>query len=479
MNTRKQKCPVTTVGYSDNVMAAPSDWHLDFAVQSARVRTATDEGEHFVHIELESNLDDAVDSALEVARYARPLNLILQGVLSFFSGAPVTVYDFHCGTRKKGTERRLSGGMSVSRFEMGGRDLKGDAEDLLTRLQSETNGFSILASVLDRWRRGCYLAQMAEEENEDGGDSLVSAEEIFLHYFHVIELLSNESLNKAEDAVKTRVRSFLSEFYADEVMLVGNALTQKVADRFAVLYPMLSEDMSATTKALRILSGDDAAEPRVRAFVGELVKVRNAIAHGRAVFRPKVMWPLPAFFPLHEKTECLLPSLRIFAAHLIAGYCGVRTWNAEWNEVKAAIPATPEEIRKLHASGSLARLSPQALITGNQHCVTLVGLVEQYFDRQIDFPLFENITEECLLSVRLSEEISTQMLYVAAILADSSKEKISQRAKAVVKKIVAKRWEPNSNLKDLFRYAEYKDRPLRWYRDWFAEGGACHARQSP
>jgi hypothetical protein len=367
--------------------------------------------------------------------------------------------------------------MSISRFEIGGRDLKGDAVKLLARLQSQDDGANLLASVLDRWRRASYLAEIAEKEEEEGGDSPITAEEVFLHYFHVIELLGDDALKKTESAVKARVRNFLSEFYSDEAMLVSRALTQKAADRFSVIYPVLSEDMSVTTKVLRLLSEADAAAPRVRAFVGELVKVRNAIAHGRAVFRPKVMWPLPAFFPLHESAGRLLPLLRVFAARLIAKYCDASTWSPQWEEVKRALPATPEEIRRHVAAGDLDKLAPCALITGNPLGVSVAGLVDQYFEGQIDFGLIEQIVGKCLLHVRLSDEIADQMLDASAILADSRNGQLSKRARHIVKKVIAMQWEPYSNPKDLFRYAEYKGRPLTWYRAWLTSRRASHARR--
>ena len=477
MSRHQPTCLITNVGYADDVMVAPEDWRLDFTLPSARVRTATEGGQYFVHIEREADVDDEMDSALEVARYTRPLTLVLQGVLSFFSGIPITVYGVHSTKREKTPKRSLADEMSISRFEMGGRDFRDDAKKLLVRLQSQGDDANLLASVLDRWRRASYLTEAAETEEQDGPNIEIKGEEIFLHYFHVVELLADDAHNKGEGAIKAKVHDFISAFYSGELMMAGKALSQKVAERFSVVYAVLSEDVSLTTKILRLLSNADAATPRVRALVGDLVKVRNAIAHGRAVFRPKVTWPLPAFFPVHEGAETLLPLLRIFAARLIARHCDASAWAAEWDEIKASLSATPEDIRRLVAGGELEKMTARSLISGNPHWVTVAGLVEQYYDGQIDFRLFEQIVGRCLLNVRLSENIADQMLVAAAILADSQNEQLSKRAKYIVKRVIAMRWESSSDAKDLFRYAEIKGRTLTWYRAWLTRKGRRSVRK--
>lgn len=478
MATRRSRQPGQVVGYSDDVMPAPEDWHIDFTARSARVRTATEGGEHVLHLEYESDLDPAIDGALEAARHMRPTTLVLQGVLSFFAGTSVTIYAIDRGTKQAVASRRIPNEFAVRRFEMKGQDLRTDAEKVLMRLQSQDEQADLVASVLDRWRRALYLAETATREEDAGGDSPITAEEIFLHFFHVIELLGDDALKKSVGKIETKVREFVDRFYSEEAMLTGGALKQKVAERHSVIYALLSEDFSVTTKLLRLLSDADAADVRVRSFVSDVVKARNAIAHGRAVFRPKVTWPLPAFFPLHEQAGLLLPSLHVLSARLIAQHCGASLWSSEWSEVKAGLPATASEVKRLLSSNQLDAVAPRSLVTGNHHGVSLPGLVAHYIEGQLDYKTLEKIAGRCLLHVRVSESTASAMLDAAIILADSPDPRISRRARNIVRNVAATNWDPYANPKDFYRYVEHKGRKLTWYRDWLARSGWHRARRS-
>lgn len=75
-------------------------------------------------------------------------------------------------------------------------------------------------------------------------------------------------------------------------------------------------------------------DDNVAFFVDNMIKVRNAIAHGRITYQKIFMWPLPPFFNLAKDSYENIEFLYFLTAVMISRYVGIKCWENEWRESK-------------------------------------------------------------------------------------------------------------------------------------------------
>jgi hypothetical protein len=440
-------------------------WRFDFVALDAHVRTVHPDSENPnqvenskipLTIEINSQIDSELDSALEAARYSRPTLLTLQGVISFITGKPLTIFDFPKASHTKLETYPVTQPVKVLSCEINGVNRVDSLTELLKILDLRDDKADLLASALDRWRRATYLSHDFTDEDV--------SEEVFLGFFHVLELLADEEYNTTKQTVQERIKNFCTDIYMDEFKKSGAGLTNSAKKLADTIETLINDDISVTTKITRLISKYELYSPRLRDFVASLVEVRNAIAHGRYVFQPKLLWSLPAFFPLHEKTNYLLPAIQIFAAHAIDLQYGSTVWNSKWDELKNLFDPTLEDVKKYIGSGKVDDDPISNLLGQHPDGVTILSIVECYLEDKIKFEFLEKGACRFLLKVRLSEQNASMVFPAAVLLADSTNIQLATRSKRIVQKIIEKRWTGFSNPKDFLRIIQHKGKSALWYR---------------
>lgn len=455
---------------STYVCVANPSWQVDFVALGARVRTtllddpdeksfkrSRKKSKHLL-FEIESEIDLDLDAASEAARYSRPRLLALQGVITFLTGEPLTVYDAHTGSHTKLQTQPTRHAVNVVTCRIADEDHATNLTKLLTILHRGDNKSIVLASALDRWRRALYLSERSSEEDTPLVD------EVYLGFFHVLELLADEEFSAAGHTLRGRIQAFCTELYADEMKQTGKGLTNLVAKRAEVFETLVADDISVSVKIARLISKHEAYSPRLRAFVAKLVEVRNSLAHGRYVYQPKVQWPLPAFFPLHEETSYMTPALRVFAAHIIDLQCQTGVWDERWLRTQTDLDPAAEEVFSYIGSGEVDRDPADALLGKHPHGITTLAMVNLYLTGKLNMKMLEKGARRLLLSVRVSERNAPLLFPLAVLIADSEDAPLASRCRRIVQRIIAQRWTGYSSPKDFLREVEHHGKKAAWYR---------------
>ena len=119
---------------------------------------------------------------MEVNRYFRRENLVIQGIISFFTGVPLTVY--HSNSSSSGLNP-IDFKKQDTRLVIKGTDYTNDLKVLLKKLNEETE---LIITLLDRWRKAIYLKL-------ESYDADLYYDEAILSFFHILELFG-DTVNK-------------------------------------------------------------------------------------------------------------------------------------------------------------------------------------------------------------------------------------------------------------------------------------------
>jgi hypothetical protein len=235
-------------------------------------------------IEINSKINE-FDSASEASTYTRPTLLVLQGIISFISGKPLTVFDSFSNLHIKEFISEVPQSTYVNHCTINGIDHRNNLNKLIQVLDPSTDHIKVIASAIDRWRHALFLNWKSEQEEEDIN---LTIDTVFLTFFHVLELLAEYNFKNEEVNIKSRIRSFCNDLYSDELKLIGGGLRDKANKTAETIEQLVSVDISIGVKIARLISNYDDYTPRLRAFIVNLIEIRNAIAHGRYVYNPRV-----------------------------------------------------------------------------------------------------------------------------------------------------------------------------------------------
>ena len=143
----------------------------------------------------------------ETHRYSRGDNLVIQGIITFFTGNPLTVYH----------SNKSSGGVTPIEYEkqeihikIDDVDYSGDLLIMLDRLNKEPE---LIITLLDRWRKAIYL-------KEESYDADLYYDEATLSFFHIFELfgesIAYELKSKLENNIESMLYQHFKSYYYSE-----------------------------------------------------------------------------------------------------------------------------------------------------------------------------------------------------------------------------------------------------------------------
>jgi hypothetical protein len=97
---------------------------------------------------------------------------------------------------------------------------------------------------------------------------------------------------------------------------------------------LIGDFLNLAIKVKYFLEKYELLDDNVAFFIDNMIKVRNAIAHGRITYQKVFMWPLPPFFNLAKDSYENIEFLSFLTAEMISKYIGINCWEEEWNEAK-------------------------------------------------------------------------------------------------------------------------------------------------
>lgn len=179
---------------------------------------------------METQLEE-YSSLKNIGRQCRPELLVIQGMLSFFTGTPMTVYD--CIEVSDGC-KPIQYPFQETHFSIDGEDFTSDLLKMLERVEQEPR---LLVTLLDRWQKAVYL-------RSESYDADLFYDESILSFFHILELFgencSSEIRMKLEENIKAFLKTYFQSIYLSSTqvdaeieknkkainnLLIGNHLT--------------------------------------------------------------------------------------------------------------------------------------------------------------------------------------------------------------------------------------------------------------
>lgn len=457
--------------------------HVSTGDEPPRVSSANDEEDSriinpppprygYIALHIESALD-RVDGTSELALYSRPRFLILLSILSYLTDHPFSVYSVQSSFMAV-VEKPNPGldDTTVGHFIVKGRDKSDDLRQLLGRISSGTReDRTFIFSLLDRWRKALYLQTESEAQLYD--------DEALLAYFHTLELLADAYKDELSSEVESEIHTFLERTLTGALKLRGRRLRQEEQEKFKTIRTlMLSvENLSVNTKICYLLDRLGMLNDKSQFLVEQLVKARNAVAHGRQVYREEMIWPVPPFFPLDIDSAEHLSGIKALTGRAIARHLGLGAWEKEWGTVVRHLHPSHDVTLSFIENGEYKDIRPSSFLSGRRRGVRPSSIVESYLSRKIDFKKMEISLRALLETVEVRESNVDELIFAAVLLADSKDQHLADRCRSLAKEIRARDFIDRIMLEEILRYLEYRKFRPGWLRRWIESRE--HKRGSP
>ncbi len=412
-------------------------------------------------IEIKSPID-GIYGVNEIARCVRPKLLIIQGILSFLANFPFTIYQVMQSSSSfyENSQAINQNEIQVLLFLVKGKDRSADLYKLLQAVCSEEiKNKKFLVSLLDRWRKALFL------KRKSGSEELLYADEAFLAYFHTLELLASHCQKDIEKECDDKITNFLRDIFENTLRSRGYRLEKEVQDNLKPFRTLLTNggQISVYSKICYFLSQFKMLDAKSQNLVAILVNTRNKIAHGQQVYQEQLTWPLPPFFPLNEEPEYRLQKVEILAARSIASYVGLDIWQEEWEDLHQWLEPPIDLIKKFILEKHFQNISSKEFLLGIDEGIRPSSIIDAFLSNKLKFRQVEESLRSVILDVDLSEDEVENLWWAAIVLTDSQDEELSKRCKDIVEEAYN---QSSTDVKDIFKYFEYKNIKLPWIEEW-------------
>ncbi|WP_285947289.1 hypothetical protein, partial [Thomasclavelia cocleata] len=256
----------------------------------------------------------------ETHRYSRGDNLVIQGIITFFTGNPLTVYH----------SNKSSGGVTPIEYEkqeihikIDDVDYSGDLLIMLDRLNKEPE---LIITLLDRWRKAIYL-------KEESYDADLYYDEATLSFFHIFELFGESIAYELKSKLENNIESMLYQHFKSYYYSESQTKQMVEQNRKSVNSLLIGDFLNLAIKVKYFLEKYELLDDNVAFFKSyssslgiREIKVRNTIAHGRITYQKVFLWPLSPFFNLSKDSYENIEFLFFLSAVMISKYIGISCW---------------------------------------------------------------------------------------------------------------------------------------------------------
>ena len=317
----------------------------------------------------------------------------------------------------------------------------------------------MIITLLDRWRKAIYLK--AESCYAD-----LYYDESTLSFFHILGLfgdtVNGELRKKLEDNIEKMLQQHYANFYFND-----SQIKQMVdQNKKAVSSLLIGDYLSLSVKVKYFLEKYELLDDNIAFFIDNMIKVRNAIAHGRITYQKVFIWPLPPFFNLAKDSYENIEFLYFFTAVMISKYVGIHCWEDEWMEIKGYL-MPPQKVVDAFLEGEI-HIEKDSLIDGNQYNISWRTLFNYYVKKpkkEIRKKI-ELAVADIFLKVLVNQENASDIFNISLIFADSDEEAIKEKAINNIKLIIEKDWHNWSNIRDAYTYLQFYSVDVVWYKNY-------------
>lgn len=395
-------------------------------------------------------------SSLETHRYSRRDNLVIQGIITFFTGIPLTVYH---GSKSSSGIIPIEYKNQEIHLKIDDVDYSSDLVIMLDKLDKEPE---LIITLLDRWRKAIYL-------KEESNDADLYYDEATLNFFHIFELfgesIANELKNKLENNIENMLYQHFKFYYFTE------AQTKRMVEqnRKSVNSLLIGNFLNLPLKVKYFLEKYELLDDNVAFFIDNMIKIRNAIAHGRITYQKVFLWPLSPFFNLSKDSYENIEFLFFLSAEMISKYIGISCWEEEWNVIKEFL-MPPNHVISAFLENSLVidDFNYGMLVQGNKYNITWRTLFNYYVKnpKKTIRECMEVTMKDSFVNTSVDEDNAPDIFNMSIIFADSEDFDIKQKAIENVKIIISNSWYGWPNFKDAYTYLDFYSVTVVWYKEF-------------
>lgn len=403
----------------------------------------------------------------EIFRNCRGQILTIQGILSFFTGFPLTVYN-NCKT---------SAGLNPFKYDqkdtcliIDNVDFTSELIKMLERIEEEPK---LIVTLLDRWRKAIFL-------RSESCDADLYYDEATLNFFHIFELFgecyAKELKDKLEKNIENMLEKHFKSFYLTETQVKQMANQNKKS----INSILIGDQLNLSVKIKYFLEKYKMLDDNVSFFVDNIIKIRNAIAHGRITYQDKFIWPLPPFFNLAKDSYENIEFLFFITANMISKYIGINVWEKEWEEAKKNILPSKEIVESfINNKLTIENFNGSMLFDGNKYNITWRTLFYHYIKNpnKVFLENMEAKLKKYFQELHINEENAPDIFNISLLLADSEDIIIKGKAADNIKVIIKKNWYGWSDFKDAYSYLDFYHVKIKWYKDFLDSKGYLHLRK--
>lgn len=401
--------------------------------------------------ELEQN-----SNLLEINRYSRIDNLIIQGIITFFTGSSLTVYH---STAKVNSITPIEYEKQDIHLKINGVDYSKDLIIILERLKQEPK---LIITLLDRWRKAIYL-------KEESCDADLYHDEATLSFFHILELFGESIATELKNKLKTNIENMLYDYFNSYYFEEEKKKVMVRQNKKSINSLLIGNHLNLSIKIKFFLEKYKLLDDNVAFFIDNIIKVRNEIAHGRRTYQEVFLWPLPPFFSMSKNSYENVKFLSFLSAEMISKYIGISCWEKEWNEVKYFLMPPNHIISDfLEKKLVIDNFNYNMLVLGNKYNITWRTLFNYYVKKpeKKTREYMEVATKVAFINTLIDENNAPDVFNMSIIFTDSDDLDIKQKAIENVKTIISNNWYGWSNFKDAYIYLDYYSVKVAWYEDF-------------
>lgn len=393
---------------------------------------------------------------LETHRYSRRDNLVIQGIITFFTGIPLTVYH---STESSVCTLPIEYDKQETHIRIGGVDYSSDLIILLNRLNKEPE---LIITLLDRWRRALYL-------KDESYDADLYYDEAILSFFHIFELLGESVADELKNKLEKNIESMLFQHFKFYYFTDVQTKQMVEQNRKSVNSLLIGDSLNLAVKIKYFLEKYELLDDNVAFFIDSMIKVRNAIAHGRVTYQKDFLWPLSPFFNLSKDSYENIEFLFFLSAEMISKYIGISHWEKEWNVEKIFLMPPDHVISAFLKNGLVINnFNYDMLVHGNKYNITWRTLFNYYVRKPKEKirECLEVVMKDSFVNTSTYEDNAPDIFNISIIFADSKDSNIKQKAIENIKTIISNRWYGWSNFKDAYTYLDFYSVKVVWYKDF-------------
>lgn len=392
------------------------------------------------------------ETVIDSAAHARPMFLIILDILSLFLDRPITPFDTGYQTSFVTIEQDVRP-IVATRLILDNEDLSNDLIKFLEDLNAANlNRKKYFYSLMDRWRKAVYMQNVSEDSQEYDDEAVIA-------YFHVLELLAEEHSNELGLLIKEKIENSLIAIYGGIMQFEGNYLHSLIASKKQLNNQLILSDLPIAGKILYALGKLGVMSKRLKYFIGNWIKDRNNIAHGRRVYQDRIIFPVPPFFPNAKINDYTLNTLRYLTAHVIClAIAGIDIYEERWEEEHNMLIPTPEEIKSFVSDNRHKELTNEQFVNGDLYNINPGSISWYLVDKKIKHQEVISILRDFLMNIDLNDSNQVNQIVIAAvILADFVDEELRAICEQVIVEAYKNRWHPFINLRELLSFLEYNN----------------------